>query len=94
MLNLGFEPRWVSSTTRNLTSWVRMIPKEVAVNATPIVAMYSPRKEKNIIYQNILGEDDTEDHTKIFCCKVVSFPSIWVPLHHEKLKREDIQPVG
>jgi hypothetical protein len=46
MLNLGFEPRWVSSTTRNLTSWVRMIPKEVTINATPIVAMYSPRKEK------------------------------------------------
>jgi hypothetical protein len=23
MSNLGFEPRWVSSTTRNLTSWAK-----------------------------------------------------------------------
>jgi hypothetical protein len=32
---------------------------------------------------------------KIFCCKIGSFPFkyLGVSLHHEKLKREDIQPV-
>jgi hypothetical protein len=33
--------------------------------------------------------------TQIFCCKLgaLSFKYLGIPLHYEKLRREDIQPV-
>jgi hypothetical protein len=43
---------------------------------------------------NLEGEE-IHDYARIFCCKVGSFPFkyLGVPLHYEKLRREDIQPV-
>jgi hypothetical protein len=40
-------------------------------------------------------EEEAFNFVKIFCCEVGSFPFkyLGVPLHHEKLKREDIHPV-
>jgi hypothetical protein len=42
-----------------------------------------------------LDEDETMGYAKIFYCKVGSFPFKYLgaPLHYEKLRREDIQPV-
>jgi hypothetical protein len=42
-----------------------------------------------------LTEDETNQYSRIFCCKVGSFPFkyLGVPLHYEKLRREDVQPV-
>jgi hypothetical protein len=42
-----------------------------------------------------LEEGETIQFAKIFCCKLGSFPFkyLGIPLHHDKLKREDIQPV-
>jgi hypothetical protein len=42
-----------------------------------------------------LDEDEIQDYAKIFWCKLGPFPFkyLGVPLHHEKLKREDIQPI-
>jgi hypothetical protein len=42
-----------------------------------------------------LDDDETNNYAKIFCCKVGSFPFkyLGVPLHHDKLRREDIQPI-
>jgi hypothetical protein len=42
-----------------------------------------------------LDEEETQGYTKIFCCKIGKFPFTYlgVPLHYEKLRREDIQPV-
>jgi hypothetical protein len=42
-----------------------------------------------------LDEQEVIDFAEIFCCTVGCFPFkyLGVPLHHEKLKREDIQPV-
>jgi hypothetical protein len=42
-----------------------------------------------------LSEEETQMYSRTFYCKVGSFPIkyLGVPLHHEKLKREDIQPV-
>jgi hypothetical protein len=42
-----------------------------------------------------LDEDEACSFAKIFCCKVGAFPFkyLGVPLHHDKLSREDIQPV-
>jgi hypothetical protein len=39
-----------------------------------------------------LGEEETQQYSRIFCCKVGSFPFkyLGVPLHYEKLRREDI----
>jgi hypothetical protein len=41
-----------------------------------------------------LGEEEIQMYAKIFCCKIDSFPFkyLGVPLHHEKLRREHIQP--
>jgi hypothetical protein len=41
-----------------------------------------------------LGEEEAQQYTKNFCYKVGSFPSkyLGVPLHYDKLRREDIQP--
>jgi hypothetical protein len=41
------------------------------------------------------GEEETNMYAGIFYCKLCSFlfRYLGVPLHHEKLKREDIQPV-
>jgi hypothetical protein len=38
---------------------------------------------------------EIHDYARIFCCKVGSFPFkyLGVPLHYEKLRREDIQPI-
>jgi hypothetical protein len=40
-------------------------------------------------------EDETLQYARIFCCKIGEFPFKYlsVPLHHEKLRREDIRPV-
>jgi hypothetical protein len=42
-----------------------------------------------------LSEEETHLYSMIFCCKLGTFPFkyLGVPLHHEKLRREDIQPV-
>jgi hypothetical protein len=42
-----------------------------------------------------LDENETMGYAKIFCCKVDSSPFkyLGVPLHYEKLRRKDIQPV-
>jgi hypothetical protein len=42
-----------------------------------------------------LDEEETLEYSRIFCCKVGSFHCkyLGVPLHHKKLRREDIQPV-
>jgi hypothetical protein len=42
-----------------------------------------------------LEEDETQTYGRIFCCKLRGFPFkyLGVSLYHEKLKREDIQPV-
>jgi hypothetical protein len=42
-----------------------------------------------------LTEDETNHYSRIFCCKVGSFPFkyLGVPLHYEKLRREDIRPI-
>jgi hypothetical protein len=42
-----------------------------------------------------LSEEETQEYAKIFCYKVGSFPFKYlrVPLHYEKLVREDIQPI-
>jgi hypothetical protein len=42
-----------------------------------------------------LDEGETLEYSKIFCCKVGAFrfKYLGAPLHHEKLRKEDIQPV-
>jgi hypothetical protein len=42
-----------------------------------------------------LDEEEIQDYAKIFCCKIGNFPFVylWVPLHYENLRREDIQQV-
>jgi hypothetical protein len=42
-----------------------------------------------------LDEEEANQMAHIFCCKMGSFPFryLGVPLHHDKLRREDIQPV-
>jgi hypothetical protein len=42
-----------------------------------------------------LDEEETQAYAKTFCCKIGKFPFVYlgVPLHYEKLRREDIQPV-
>jgi hypothetical protein len=40
-----------------------------------------------------LEEEETQLYGRVFCCKLRSFPYLGVPLHHEKLKREDLHPV-
>jgi hypothetical protein len=42
-----------------------------------------------------LEEEETQTYAKYFCCKIGKFPVTYlgVPLHHERLRREDIQPV-
>jgi hypothetical protein len=40
-------------------------------------------------------DEETLQYSRIFCCKEGSFPFkyLGVPLHYEKLRREDIQPI-
>jgi hypothetical protein len=40
-----------------------------------------------------LDEEEAQHYARIFCCKVGSFPFryLGVPLHYDKLRREDIQ---
>jgi hypothetical protein len=42
-----------------------------------------------------LDEEKTLQYSRIFCCKMGSLPFkyLGVPLHYEKLRREDIQPI-
>jgi hypothetical protein len=42
-----------------------------------------------------LSEEERHSYAKIFCCKLSKFPFkyLGVPLHLDKLRREDIQPV-
>jgi hypothetical protein len=42
-----------------------------------------------------LDEDESANYAKIFCCKLGTFPFkyLGVPLHYQKLRREDIQPI-
>jgi hypothetical protein len=42
-----------------------------------------------------LSEEEIQDYAKTFCCKIGNFPFTYlgVPLHHDKLRREDIQPI-
>lgn len=40
-------------------------------------------------------EDEINQFARLFCCKIGSFPFkyLGIALHHQKLRREDIQPV-
>jgi hypothetical protein len=42
-----------------------------------------------------MGEDETNDFAKLFCCKKSEFPIkyLGVPLHYSKLRRLDLQPI-
>lgn len=42
-----------------------------------------------------LSEEETNCFARIFCCNIGSFPIKYleVPLHHSRLRREDIQPI-
>jgi hypothetical protein len=42
-----------------------------------------------------LEEEETQAYAICFCCKIgkFSFNYLGVPLHHERLRREDIQPI-
>jgi hypothetical protein len=42
-----------------------------------------------------LSEEEIQDYAKTFCYKIRNFPFTYlgVPLHHDKLRREDIQPI-
>jgi hypothetical protein len=42
-----------------------------------------------------LSEEETQLYAKTFCYKIGNFPFTYlgVPLHHEKIRREDIQPI-
>jgi hypothetical protein len=42
-----------------------------------------------------LSEEEVQFYAKTFCCKIGSFPFTYlvVTLHHDKLRREDIQPI-
>jgi hypothetical protein len=50
---------------------------------------------KSDLVSDNLEDEETKMYTRIFCCKLRFFPFkyLGVPLHHEKLRREDIQPV-
>jgi hypothetical protein len=50
---------------------------------------------KNDMISVNLEEGETHQYAKIFCCKLGSFPFkyLGVPLHHDKLRRQDIQHV-
>jgi hypothetical protein len=42
-----------------------------------------------------LDEDESANCARIFCCKLGSFPFKyrWMPLHYDKLRKEDIEPI-
>jgi hypothetical protein len=42
-----------------------------------------------------LDENESNLYAQIFCCKLGQFPFTYlgVPLHYEKLRREEIQPI-
>jgi hypothetical protein len=50
---------------------------------------------KSVMTPINMDEGEANEYGKIFCCKVGCFPFkyLGVPLHHDKLRREDIQPV-
>jgi hypothetical protein len=43
----------------------------------------------------LLEDEEIQEYAKVCCCKIGSFPFryLGVPLHYEKLRREDIQPI-
>jgi hypothetical protein len=47
---------------------------------------------KNDLTPVNLDEEETQDYAKTFCYKIEKFPFIYlgVPLHYERLRREDI----
>jgi hypothetical protein len=42
-----------------------------------------------------LDEEEVQEYAKVFCCKIGGFPFkyLGILLHHDKLRREDIQPI-
>jgi hypothetical protein len=42
-----------------------------------------------------LEEGGSNNYARIFCCKLGNFPFkyLGMPVHYEKLRREDIQPI-
>jgi hypothetical protein len=50
---------------------------------------------KNDLTPINLDEEESHTYAQIFCCRLGTFPfrHLGVPLHHNKLKREDIQPI-
>jgi hypothetical protein len=50
---------------------------------------------KSDLYPVNLDEDESHRYAQIFCCKFGSFPFkyLGVPLHYDKLRREDTQPI-
>jgi hypothetical protein len=48
---------------------------------------------KNDLISNNLDEEESQTHSRVFCCKLGEFPFkyLGVPLHYEKLRKEDIQ---
>ena len=50
---------------------------------------------KNDLMTNNIDEEVANDFGQIFCCKKGCFPIkyLGVPLHYDKLKREDLQPI-
>jgi hypothetical protein len=50
---------------------------------------------KSDLVPSNLEEEETQEYAKIFCCKIgkLLFIYLGVPLHHERLRREDIQPI-
>jgi hypothetical protein len=43
----------------------------------------------------LLEDEEIQEYAKVFCYKIGPFPFryLGVPLHYEKLRREDIQPI-
>jgi hypothetical protein len=74
---------------------------QVAWHLTWLLVCFEKRSGMKINYNKNdlvpinLDEEETKMYARIFCCKLGSFPFKYpgVPLHHEKLRREDTQPV-
>jgi hypothetical protein len=68
--------------------------KWVMIYFEQILGMKINYSKSDIVPVN-LSEEETLKYSRIFCCKVGSFPFkyLGVLLHHEKLRREDIQPI-
>jgi len=51
--------------------------------------------KSDLLTIGLLEEEEENDMAKIFCCKKGEFPLkyLGVPLHHSKLRKDDIQPI-